>query len=76
MSTATLAARARQVHATTPRGSLQRRAAGCAAVVLTDARTPAGARKMLRAADHLADDVRDAALDLIDALTKETPTDG
>ena len=72
MSTVTLAARARQVHAEAPRGSLDRRAAGCAAVVLGDARTPAGARKMLRAADGLADEVRDAALALIDTLTKET----
>lgn len=76
MTTAELATRARQVHAEAPRGSLERKAAGCAAVVLTDARTPAGAKKMLRAADGLADDIRDAALALIDTLTKETPTDG
>lgn len=76
MTTATLAARARQLHAEAPRGSLERKAAGCAAVVLTDARTQAGARKMLRAAGGLADEVRDAALALIDTLTKETPTDG
>lgn len=68
-----LARRALDLQKEAPTGSLDRRAAGCAAVVLVDARTPAGARKMLRAS-RLGDEVRDAALDLIDQLTtEETP---
>jgi hypothetical protein len=65
-----LARRALDLQRAAPAGSLYRRAAGCAAVVLVDARTPAGARKMLRASG-LGDEVRDAALDLIDQLTTE-----
>jgi hypothetical protein len=71
VSTHALARRALDLQRAAPAGSLDRRAAGCAAVVLVDDRTPAGASKMLRAS-ALGDDVREAALDLIDTLTKET----
>lgn len=73
MSTHGLARRALDLQRDAPSGSLERRAAGCAAVVLVDARTPAGACKML-AASTLTDDVRDAALDLIDRLAAEGGT--
>ena len=66
-TTAELATHARTLHTTTPRGSLERKAAGCALVVLTDARSITGARRMLRAS-NLPDDLRDATLDLIDQL--------
>ncbi|MFY7069605.1 hypothetical protein ACOQFV_27420 [Nocardiopsis changdeensis] len=66
-TTAELAARAQQLHATSARSSLERKAAGCAAVVLTDARSITGARRMLRTS-NLPDDLRDATLDLIDQL--------
>lgn len=71
------AAAARAIAGAAPAGSLRRRAAGCAAVVLGHARTVAGAKKMLRASSAMDDQVRDAATDLIDTLTtKETLTDG
>ncbi|MBB4935673.1 hypothetical protein F4561_006582 [Lipingzhangella halophila] len=71
--TAPLAAAAREHHAAAAPGSLQRRAAGCAGVVLATTRTINGARRELRQAD-LDDEVRAAALDLIDQLT-EGPTE-
>lgn len=74
MNTCELARRALAAQRVAPAGSLERKAAGCAAIVLTDARTVTGAKKMLRAS-ALGDQVRDAALDLIDQLTKEL-TDG
>ena len=73
MNTRHLARRALDLQKAADPGSLDRRAAGCAAVVLVDARTPAGASKMLRAST-LGDEVRDAALTLIDQLTAERST--
>lgn len=71
-STTDLAARARDIAHTAPAASLERRAAGCAAVVLRDARTPEGAVRMLQAAD-LDPDVARAAEQLIHQLTQEEP---
>jgi hypothetical protein len=67
-----LAAAAAEVVDASGRG-LTRRAAGSALAALTTTRTPAAARKVLRGA-RLDDDVRAAALDLINQLTttKET----
>jgi hypothetical protein len=69
VTNAELAARARQLADRAARGSLKRKAAGCAAVALGDSRTLATARKIL--ALLWQDDVRLAALDLIDQLAAE-----
>lgn len=66
-TTTSLAERARAIAETNP---TQRRAALCAAVVLEDARTISGARRMLQAAD-IDRAVREAAIALIDQLTTE-----
>ncbi|GAA4911412.1 hypothetical protein [Streptomonospora salina] len=50
---------------------LQRRAAGCAAVVLGSTTTVAGAKKALAQA-HLGDEIRAAAEQLIDQLAENT----
>lgn len=63
-----LAAAARARHTASPANSLTRRAAGCAVVVLHDARTVKGALRMLTTAT-LPDEVRDATADLIHELS-------
>lgn len=68
-----LAARAREHHDAATPGSLNRKAAGCAGVVLATTRTTNGARRQLHQA-NLDDEVRDAALDLINQLTNEQET--
>ena len=64
----TAAAQAR--HTASPAGTLARKAAGCAVVVLSQARTTKGALKML-AASSLPDEVRDATADLINRLSAQ-----
>lgn len=65
----TLTFRALEVAKAAPAGSLKRRAAGCAAAVLATTSTVGAARRAL--VDHRVDDgVRDAALALIDDLTR------
>lgn len=51
---------------------MTRRAAGCCAVVFAATKTPAAARKAL--ADIRLDNVRAAALELLDQLTKTKNT--
>ena len=63
---ASLAAAAQARH--TPAGTLARKAAGCAVVVLSQARTVKGALKML-AASSLPDDIRNATADLVHELS-------
>lgn len=70
-----LAAAAKARHTASPSNSLSRKAAGCAAVVLKEARTVKGALRMLAAAETLPDEIRDRAADIIhelDTNTKET----
>lgn len=62
-----LAAAARARLTAAPANSLARKAAGCAAVVLAEARTTKGALRML-ATSSLPDEVRDQAADLIHEL--------
>jgi hypothetical protein len=64
-----LAARARDLAARAPAGSMDRKAAGCAAVARAESSTVQGARKVLGLLWQ--DDVRQAALDLIDQLAAE-----
>jgi hypothetical protein len=63
------AARARQLAAVAPLGSLDRKAAGCLVVLLASTKTLTGARKILP--EIPLDDVRQAAADLLDQLTQE-----
>lgn len=64
-----LAARARAIAACAPAGSLERRAAGCAAAALSATGTIASARNAL--AGLWQDDVRQDALGLIGQLARE-----
>ena len=69
-----LASRAAQMAAKAMRGSLDRKAYGCASVALQTTGTLAAARKVLTACE-LPGDIRAAALDALDQLTdpiKET----
>lgn len=69
---ADLVDRARAVAARAPRGSMERRAWGCAAVVLSTTRTIGAARNAL--AEVLDPDVRAAALDVLGQLAREEDT--
>ena len=62
-----LAERARQLADRAPRGSFERKVAGCASVALTTTTTTAGARKALREWDGPAD-IRGGAVKLLDQL--------
>jgi hypothetical protein len=64
-----LAARARDLGTRAPRGSLDRKAALCAAVALDETRSLRAARLVLDDLDQA--DVRDAARQLLDDLTTE-----
>jgi hypothetical protein len=66
---AQLAARARELAARAPAGSLDRRACGCAAVALATTSTPGAARKVLT--DDCPDVVKAAALAVLDQFAKE-----
>lgn len=70
MNAKELAARALDIVNNSPDGSMQRRAAGCAAAVLATTKTVAAARKALEGA-RLDDAIRDAALALLDELAAE-----
>jgi hypothetical protein len=61
-----LAAHARQLAAAAPRGSLDRKAAGCAAVALAESKTIDGARRVLALLWQA--DVRQAAEQLVGQL--------
>jgi hypothetical protein len=61
-----LAARARDLAARAPRGSLECKAAGCLAILLDQTRTVAAARKLL--GEISQDDVRDRAGQLLAEL--------
>lgn len=63
-----LAAAAQARHTASPAGTLARKAAGCAVVVLSQARTTKGALKML-AVSSLPDDIRNATADLVHELS-------
>lgn len=65
-----LAAAARARHTAAPANSPARKAAGCALVVLKEAKTVKGALRML-AASSLPDDIRDATADLIHQLAEQ-----
>ncbi|WP_433699080.1 hypothetical protein [Nocardiopsis sp. CA-288880] len=65
---APLVAAAKVRHTSAPANSPARKAAGCALVVLSEARTVPGALRML-AASALPDDLRDQAADLIHQLS-------
>ncbi|MCY9786855.1 hypothetical protein KIK06_23510 [Nocardiopsis sp. EMB25] len=70
-----LADAARARHLAAPANSDARKAAGCALVVLREARTVKAALRML-AASTLPDELRENVADLIhqlDSKTKETP---
>lgn len=63
-----LAARAREMAARSPAGSLDRRAFGCVAVALSTTGTIPSARRVLELVTQA--DVRSAALDAIERLTE------
>jgi hypothetical protein len=64
-----LAVQARELAAAAPRGSMARRAYGCAAVALAETKTLAHARRIL-AEWHGPADVVTAALTALDQLTR------
>jgi hypothetical protein len=66
-----LAARASDLAGRAPRGSLECKAAGCAAIALGETRTIPAARRIL--ADVGNGDVRAAALQLLDQLATTEP---
>jgi hypothetical protein len=66
-----LAGRARDLADRAPRGSLERRAAGCVAVALGTTRSIAAARKVLDDIDQA--DIRGRAGALLAELLKEEP---
>jgi hypothetical protein len=66
-----LAAQARQLFAAAAVGSIDRKAAGAVEVALATTRSVAAARRVLEE-HHLPDDVRQAALELLDALDTGT----
>ncbi|GAB3209770.1 hypothetical protein GCM10027294_25500 [Marinactinospora endophytica] len=68
MTRGELVARARAAAAASPAGSLDRRAAGCAAVVIATTRTMSGARKAIAQSGVLTDEVRKATLAFLDEL--------
>lgn len=65
---ASLVAAAKARHTAAPANSPARKAAGCALVVLREAKTVPGALRML-AASTLPDDIRDQTADLIHRLS-------
>lgn len=58
-----------------PEPTVQRKALLVAAVCLSESRTPAGALKLLAAAQRLPEGVRDMATDLIRTSAAVIPTD-
>jgi hypothetical protein len=62
----TLAARARDLASRAPRGSLERKAAGCLSVVLGETRTVAAARQVLDTIE--AADIRTRAAEMLGEL--------
>lgn len=65
-----IADRAREISAAAPGGSLERRAAGCVVVAAGTTTTLSAARGAL--ASVALDDVRQAAVELLDRLTAST----
>jgi|GEM_PF-1273013 len=69
-----LAAEARRLFAAAPAGSVARRSAGAVEVALATTRSVSAARRVLEQ-HRLADDVRHAALQLLDELDAGTAAD-
>jgi hypothetical protein len=69
-----LAARARDIAERAPRGTLERRAAGCLAVALGTTQSATAARKVLAGIGQ--DDIRIRADQLLGELQQEVPADG